>query len=290
LQSLADIEFTSSPVIDLWRAPTNNDIMLDPRGSTRGEVLSWRLAGLNAMDFSPREITTDGVRTVCVSGWLGPRAFAHGVATRFDWQLADDGALELHVTGLPQGDWPSRWPRAGVRFSVPNEFDQVGWYGYGPGEGYPDTRAALRLGRYESSIADLQTPYVYPQENGERPDLRWLELRRAKTGGGLRIEALSTMGFTARPWTSEDLETARHTTDLTPGPNIVVTLDAALEGIGTEACGPGILEQYQLRPRSFDVWVRFRPIADTSAPRSWASDTTTRGAAVSFPSSTRWRT
>jgi hypothetical protein len=98
------------------------------------------------------------------------------------------------------------------------------------------------------------------------------------------------MGFTARPWTSEDLERARHTTDLTPGPNIVVTLDAALEGIGTEACGPGILEQYQLRPRSFDVWVRFRPIADTSAPRSWASDTTTRGAAVSFPSSTRWRT
>lgn len=143
---------------------------------------------------------------------------------------------------------------------MPAALNQASWYGYGPGEGYPDTRAALRLSRYEASVVDLQTPYVCPQENGARPDLRWLELRDSAGGTGLRIEALSGLGFTARPWTSEQLDDARHTTDLSQGPNTVITLDAALDGVGSAACGPGVLERYQLTPQPFEVRVRFTQI------------------------------
>lgn len=260
LESLGDVQFTISPVVDLWRAPTNNDARRERQGSIRGEAAQWLAAGLNAMDFSPRSLEGDGVGTLTVRGWLGPRGYPHGVATTFEWTAFGDGSLELNATMTPEGEWPSRWPRAGVRFGIPRTHDRVCWYGYGPGEGYPDTRAALKLGYYESSVAELQIPYVSPQENGARPGVRWLELSGAHAGARLRVEALSPLGFTARPWTSEELECARHSTDLSAGPSTVVTLDAALDGVGSDSCGPGVLEQYQLTPRPFAVRVRFAPL------------------------------
>ena len=114
------------------------------------------------------------------------------------------------------------------------------WFGGGPGEGYPDTKSASRIGRWECAVDGLQTPYVRPQENGARADVRWAEL------GGLRVEGDPEFFLSARRWTTEQLDAADHLTDLTPGATVWVNLDHGLHGIGSASCGPGVLPQYWL--------------------------------------------
>jgi beta-galactosidase len=99
-----------------------------------------------------------------------------------------------------------------------------------------------------------------PQENGHRAGARWLELSGPGTPG-LRVEGAPTTGFTARRWTSEHLAAARHDAELVPGPDVVLTLDAAVHGTGTASCGPGVLPQHQLlvEPRSFSLVLRELP-------------------------------
>ncbi|WP_035699051.1 beta-galactosidase small subunit, partial [Glycomyces tenuis] len=117
----------------------------------------------------------------------------------------------------------------------------------GPGEAYADTRAAARIGRHSATVAQMQTPYVFPQENGSRTDVRWATL--TGEGPGLTVHGAPHFALTVRPWTSEDLDTAEHPTDLVERDRIYVNLDAALQGIGTASCGPGVLPQHRLTPR-----------------------------------------
>ncbi|TCO44560.1 beta galactosidase small subunit [Kribbella antiqua] len=84
---------------------------------------------------------------------LGAAAIDAGVLTTYRW--SSDGEI-----GLPAG------------------FRQVTWFGLGPGQAYPDSRAAGRAGRYTSTIEDLQVPYLSPQENGTRSEVCWAELSR----------------------------------------------------------------------------------------------------------------
>jgi beta-galactosidase len=137
---------------------------------------------------------------------------------------------------------------------LPARLDTVEWFGAGPGESDADTRRAARVGRYLTTVDQLQTPYVFPQENGSRSDVRWADFRAAD-GTGLRVEGDPVFALTARRWTTEQLEAARHPTDLSPGDVLHVNLDLAQHGIGTASCGPGVLAPYELRaaPASFTV-------------------------------------
>ena len=105
-------------------------------------------------------------------------------------------------------------------------------------------------------MADLYTPYVFPQENGNRTDVSWVKFADA-IGRGICFAGLPN--FTAHRYTTMDLENAKHTTDLVPRDFITVTLDHEHNGIGTGSCGPGPWEQYQLKPAEFRFTVRLHP-------------------------------
>jgi beta-galactosidase len=261
LLALGPVEFPVPLRIDLWRAPTSNDTGL---GQEFSQAAAWRRAGLDALQHDTRAVraTPDGLQVEVRTATPG-RSF--GVTTLFTWTAAPDGALGLTAALTPYGPWPTTWPRAALRLALPARHDAVEWYGLGPGEGYPDSREALRLGRYAASVTGLQTPYVYPQENGARPGVRRLDLLDPD-GTGLRITADGSFGFTARPWTSEDLDRAGHTYDLAPGPHTVVTLDAALDGLGSASCGPGPLEKYRLHPRPLTLTARLAPLRGAPRP------------------------
>jgi beta-galactosidase len=173
----------------------------------------------------------------------------------YHW-TADGNALSLRVEIEPDGEWPCTLPRLGLRMAVPGTLDHVEWFGGGPGEAYADSRQAARIGRFAQRVDDLQTPYVFPQENGDRADVRWARLT-TESGDGLRIDGSPTFDLTARRWTSEDLDAATHTVDLVPGDLIHLNLDLAQNGLGTAACGPGVLPQYQLHPHRTTLTVTF---------------------------------
>jgi beta-galactosidase len=129
--------------------------------------------------------------------------------------------------------------------------DRVTWFGLGPGEVYPDTGMAARVGRWSATVESMQTPYVYPQENGHRADVRWAEL------GGFRVSGEPVFGLTVRRWSALELAAARHRPDLVAGERAYVHLDLAHQGIGTATCGPGPLPAYDLRARRATLRVRF---------------------------------
>jgi beta-galactosidase len=197
------------------------------------------------------ELAGDGTFTVRTR--VAPAAAEVGLATVYRWSASEDGELRLEVEVTPQGEWQVPLPRLGLRLGLPAGLGLARWYGGGPGEAYPDTRAAARIGRWEATVDALHTPYVRPQENGARADVRWAELRALPGTGsgaaGLRLAAgEQPLYFTARRWSTGELEAATHTPDLTPGGTVWVHLDAGQHGIGSQSCGPGPLPRYHLTP------------------------------------------
>ncbi|MDQ0584186.1 glycoside hydrolase family 2 TIM barrel-domain containing protein [Streptomyces rishiriensis] len=224
--------------LDVWRAPTDNDDGASWQDDTRYGVL-WRTFGLHRMRHR-----LDGVESAAdaltVRTRVAPAAREAGLRTAYRW-TSDGTRLKLTVSVAPDGDWKVPLPRIGIRFGLSaSSAGHARWFGGGPGEAYPDTGAASMLGQWDGSIEEMQTPYLRPQENGARADVRWAEL------GGLRIEGDPEFWFSARRWTSEQLDAARHLTDLTPGDTVWVNLDHGQHGIGSQSCGPGPLPQYFL--------------------------------------------
>jgi beta-galactosidase len=254
LKTIGTVEVTGLR-LDVWRAPTDNDDGASWQTDVRFGLL-WRKFGLHRMRHR-----LDGVElsedALTVRTRVAPAAWEIGLATVYRW-TSDGSRLRLTVSVAPEGNWTFPLPRLGVRFGLDASADRVKWFGGGPGEGYPDTTSASLLGRWQSTVDDLQTPYVRPQENGARPDVRWAEL------GGLRIDGDPEFWFTARRWTMEELDAATHRTDLAPGGTVWVNLDHAQHGIGSQSCGPGPLPQYFLNARPTEFSYVFSESPETS--------------------------
>jgi beta-galactosidase len=153
-------------------------------------------------------------------------------------------------------------PRIGISAQVPAYYNEISWFGAGPHESYPDRRAAAFLGRYRHTVAELETPYIMPQENGNRGAVRNLTLIAENAPPGkpaaLTISAASPVNFSCSRYTKENLWEALHTIDLrdtTKGPAGYYTLniDIAQRGVGTAACGPDAGEEYRVRPGIFTM-------------------------------------
>jgi beta-galactosidase len=225
------------PKLDLWRAPTENDRYSDePR---------WRAAGLHRLQHR-----TISVHNGTTTTRVAPAAGDFGMLVTYQWTPGRD-ALHLRADIEPEGDWPCPLPRLGLRMAIPAEYENVEWFGRGPGEAYADSRQAARVGRFQATVDELQTPYVVPQENGNRTDTRWITFNRELMIGG-------AFDFAARRWSSEALDQATHHTDLTPDDWIHVNLDIAHNGLGTATCGPGVLPEYRLHARPATIELTFR--------------------------------
>jgi beta-galactosidase len=258
LRALGDLLLTEGPRLDVFRAPTDNDRGMHWEPDAQVSV-DWERIGVHRMRHRTDAVrVTDDALTVHTR--VAPDSRDVALNAVYRWTAGEDGALRLTVGVRPQGDWPCPLPRLGLRLGLPAAFGRVLWYGGGPGEAYPDTRAASRLGRYTMTVDALQTPYVRPQENGARADVRWAELRA--DGAALRIEAgPQPFWLTARRWTSEQLDAADHTVDLVPGDTVWVTLDHAQHGIGTQSTGPAPLPQYHLTAAPAEFGFVFRALS-----------------------------
>jgi beta-galactosidase len=241
------------PRLDLWRAPTDND-----HGLHGEEALApvWRRVGLHRLQHRIDQVALAADELV-VRGRVAPAATDLGVAVTYRWS-AVPGGLRLEVRVVPEGDWPCPLPRLGLRMAVPAGLRWVEWFGRGPGEAYADTGRAARVGRFAASVEELQTPYLRPQENGNRRDVRWATVGDGR-GTALRLEGEPTFDLTVRPWTSEHLDQARHPTDLRPDDRVWVNLDHAQQGIGSASCGPGVLPAYRLDPAPATFAARLLP-------------------------------
>ncbi|WP_462158840.1 beta-galactosidase, LacZ type [Pseudoalteromonas sp. GB56] len=149
--------------------------------------------------------------------------------------------------GLPE------MPRFGLKMQMPEGFEQVQWYGRGPWENYQDRKFAANLGVYSASVADLYFPYIRPQENGNRSDTRWLEIRNDQ-GEGLRVIGEPKFDFTAHHNTIADFDypkigANRHISDIQPRPLTELVFDLRQRGVGGDnSWGATPYDEYRLLP------------------------------------------
>lgn len=232
----------SGPRLVLDRAPTDNDLVRGwPHVGDGSAAEIWARQKLSLLQ--PRLLrlaaTDEGVEIV--QSW-GPLSRQAAVVTTSHW-TTDGRRLGLRVDAEPEGRWGDYWARIGLEFVLDNEIRTVKWQGRGPGQAYPDCGQAARYGEWSATVADLQVPYLRPQENGARMAVSRLQLDRQLVISG------EPFAFTVRPWSHAELSAAAHPTDLGPTGLTHVIIDAAQHGVGTAACGPSVLPPYVLTPQ-----------------------------------------
>lgn len=219
-----EVASTISPLLTLWRAPTDNDGMkLAPH--------MWPMFGKSLGRWLDQ-----GIDKVPADDLVGHR---HHRETR------DDGSvIHRHVVTVPRS--LEDLPRVGVRFELPAGYDRIRWFGDGPHECYPDRRASAITAIWESAPDEL--PYLVPQEFGLRTNCRWMEFFSSLNDGRvIRVAALGgTLHMSAIHHTPQDLHSACEVGDLVRRDRLTVHLDVAHRGLGTASCGPDTLPGYRI--------------------------------------------
>lgn len=238
--------------LSFFRAPLSND-------GRRFEP-EWRRSGLHDLRHRTggfrAERASDGTVEVAISSRIAPPVYGHGFLCEYRYRIGPDGTVSLVVSGEPQGPLP-QLPRIGLTTALDVELSRVRWYGLGPGEAYADSHAAQRLGEWACGVGELYTPYVFPQENGNRHDARWVLLSTHR-GVGLLAVGLPLLDFSALRYSMTDLERARHTNELEERDRLYLNLDYKQCGIGTGSCGPDTFPHYRIDPEPFRFSVALR--------------------------------
>ena len=177
-----------------------------------------------------------------------------------DYLTYTDGTVDIEQNYRFEGELPEL-PRLGLNFMLGEQYGNISWYGRGPIESYPDRKEATYIGRWESTLEEQYTPYPRPQDGGNHEEVTDLRLTDHR-GRGIRISAIDTpFSFSALPYTAEDLAGATHDCELVPRKQVVVSIDAAVLGVGNSSCGPGVLKKYAIeKKKEHRLRVRISPL------------------------------
>ncbi len=244
------------PRFEPWRAPVDNDKWISKR---------WRSAGLDRLEAEDLELEVRQPRSDLVQVesrrlWKGKAGCRFEIEARLS--VFGDGALEWSFV-FDGTETPSILPRIGFVIELPERLSKVDWFGRGPHENYPDRKTSADLGPYRLSVAEFFTPYVRPQDCGNREDVRWLSVRDGEDYG-LFFDFPRPASFSILPWTAGELAAAGHPHELPPSTRAVLHLDLAQNGLGGASCGPRPMDRYLLRRRSGGFAFRMQPLTPTS--------------------------
>ncbi len=259
----------AGPALQIWRAPTDND------ATTWGDQLAtirWREAGLDRLAHSLRHFAVrqagPALAMAEATFWVAAPGHDAGFDCHHRYAVYGSGEVVLHTDVRPVGQLP-HLPRIGVRLTVPAALEVVTWYGRGPHESYADRKRGAAIGLYRLPVDALYHPYVMPQENGNRTDVRWVALTDPD-GFGLLATGDAAFEFSAARFTAEDLTAARHVHEVPRRDAITWNLDHRQTGLGGNSCGPGTLPQYRIPPVPARFIFRLCPLQGETTPEDLA--------------------
>ncbi|WP_210469773.1 glycoside hydrolase family 2 TIM barrel-domain containing protein [Sporosarcina sp. 6E9] len=246
----------TGPKFQFWRAMTNNDHRSEKMW--KNYRVHWLQQRTDTVDWT---LASDKMSVkVKVTQRIAPPVLAWGIYSEIIYTIHSTGDIEVSAVGKPTGDTPETLPRIGFELTIPKTMGDVKWYGRGPGETYSDSKQAGRMGVFEKTIRDFGTTYIYPQENGNRSDVKWATFTNLY-GVGLQVSDPSTFNFSAHLNSVEDFDNAQHTYDLKERDEIYVHIDYSQHGIGSASCGPDVLPQYELKTKEFEFSFRLTPFS-----------------------------
>ena len=239
-------EYLNHPMeLNIWRAPTDNDMYIKAE---------WKKAHYD-------KAYTRAYTTEVVQGKHGVKIVSHAsvvaetvqkiLDVTITWKIDASGKIDADIEATKDGEFPDL-PRFGVRMFLDKKLSDARYFGMGPQESYRDKHQAASHGLYRANVRDLHEDYIRPQENGSHYDCGYVELNNSRYG--IVASAEKAFSFNASYYTQEELEKKTHNYELIESDSVVFCVDYALNGIGSNSCGPVVLEQY----RFDDVLFRFR--------------------------------
>lgn len=248
------------PRLEIWRAPTDND--------ARRMAAEWRLAGLDRLLTEIKEIhvsqpAPQAARIVVLSTHCAAERTA-GFACESVYTVYGSGDIVIETRVTPDPSLPPL-PRIGLQLALRRAYETMTWFGRGPHESYADRKEGAPLGVYRGSVEAQYVPYVTPQENGNKTDVRWVSFSDEQGLGLLVVAEEPLLQVSAHHYSTQDLTLARHTCDLKRRDDIYVHLDARQSGLGGESCGPRTLAQYLVPPEEVTFRLRLRPFCEREA-------------------------
>ncbi|MFC1600924.1 beta-galactosidase small subunit, partial [Candidatus Sumerlaeota bacterium] len=247
----------SGPTFNVWRAPTDNDGVKGRKShwTADGRPLGrWMNAGLNKLTTKTKGVSVTPQRNGSVVVVIKQRHTGRQSRRGFDhvhtYTIQPGGVINVaHTFRVDKG--LDDLARLGVRMNLAPGFDKLSWFGRGPHESYCDRKAGAPVGLYHGTVAQQYVPYILPQENGNKEDVRWFSLCDDR-GRGLRVEAAGPLSFSASHLTPEELTRSYHTHELRPGKDVTVLMDYAQRGLGTLSCGPDALPEYRIDSGAYE--------------------------------------
>ncbi|MCB1644344.1 MAG: DUF4981 domain-containing protein [Pseudomonadales bacterium] len=244
------------PVPHIWRAPIDNDGIKGWTGQDNKALGRWQRWGLAEATHTSRLITPvtragTGTPSLAALETLSRVTTAAGTITMETlYQPVNQGLLVRHLFRVPAR--LNDLPRIGVRWQLPDCWQQLSWFGRGPSEHYADRRSSGTVRVHESTVADEYVPYILPQAHGNHTDIRWLALQDG-AGRMLRIDALTPMQASVSHYADEGLTAAFHTYEISPEGRVWLCLDAAQRGVGGASCGPDTLPAYLVTAGDYEL-------------------------------------
>ncbi len=239
-------EYLNHPMeLNIWRAPTDNDMYIKSE---------WKKAHYD-------KAYTRAYTTEVVQGKHGVKITSHAsvvaetvqkiLDVTITWKIEAAGKIDADIAVTKDDEFPDL-PRFGVRMFLDKKLSAVRYFGMGSQESYCDKHQAASHGLYRADVGDLHEDYIRPQENGSHYDCEYVELNNSRYG--IVASAEKAFSFNASYYTQEELEKKTHNYELIESDSVVFCVDYALNGIGSNSCGPVVLEQY----RFDDVLFRFQ--------------------------------
>lgn len=239
-------EYLNHPMeLNIWRAPTDNDMYIKSE---------WKKAHYD-------KAYTRAYTTEVVQGKHGVKITSHAsvvaetvqkiLDVTITWKIEAAGKIDADIAVTKDDEFPDL-PRFGVRMFLDKKLSAVRYFGMGPQESYCDKHQAASHGLYRADVGDLHEDYIRPQENGSHYDCEYVELNNSRYG--IVASAEKAFSFNASYYTQEELEKKTHNYELIESDSVVFCVDYALNGIGSNSCGPVVLGQY----RFDDVLFRFQ--------------------------------
>lgn len=238
-----------------FRAPTDND-------KSFGNWLAkdWKNHKLDTPEMvvitpETESVGADGIRLK--HSETEYRYAAGSIRVDSHYKIYADGTVDLKQTYRMQGDLPEL-PRLGSAFVLDGRYENLSWYGRGPWENYPDRKTSCLIGRWGGNVNNQYTHYPRPQDSGNHEDVTEVVLTD-KQGKGIRVTAIDKpFSFSALHYSAQDLYAATHDCDLKPRKEVILSLDAAVLGLGNSSCGPGVLKKYAIdKKMEYTLRVRF---------------------------------
>ncbi|PSS53039.1 beta-galactosidase subunit alpha [Enterobacter sp. FS01] len=190
---------------------------------------------------------------------IAPPVFDFGMRCTYRWRIAADGQINVELSGERYGDYPHIIPCIGFTLGINGEFDQVSYYGRGPGENYPDSQHASTIDLWHTTVDEMFENYPFPQNNGNRQQVRWATLAN-RHGSGLLVVPQQPIHFSAWHYTAENIHAAQHCNELRRCEDITLNLDHQVLGLGSNSWGSEVLDSWRVWFRPFRYGFTLLPL------------------------------